>query len=394
MKKKIFTALIVALLLATLPSFKGMAKGTVQSEGVGSIVEELYKQLDSGYFDEYTSRESFAEMFGFSSIPDFLRALLRGESSISLASFVNAVLASIRGQLGDLIKLCFQVVALAALCGLISNMSSPVFSDAIRDSTFFAVYLALGTIVIKVCFDSIAECTKVVLELVDFMNVATPAFLVLLAVNGGILTTGVLSPTLLMFTNLTTYIVNSFVLPVMGFSVIMHFVENLLDGIDVSLFTQFIKKGCAFTLGIMFTFFSAVIAFEGVSFGSVDGVTAKAVKYAASNLIPVVGGFLSGSLDTISGFVLVIKNTIGIVGMLIVVSIAASPVISLTMVFFALKASSIIVQPFADKRFSEFVDNAAGCMLFIDMCVLVVGIMFIIIIALFLMAGSYITMLR
>jgi stage III sporulation protein AE len=175
---------------------------------------------------------------------------------------------------------------------------------------------------------------------------------------------------------------------------ILHFMENLLDGIDISYLTRFLKKGCAVALGALVTVFSAIIAVEGLTFAGVDGITVKAVKYATSSLVPIVGGFLSGSLDTISGFVLVIKNTVGVMGMLVVVSIVLAPAARLFLVYLALRFSAIVVQPFAEKRFSGLLDNAAECMLFIDSCVIVVGVMFIVMIALFLQLGNYMVMMR
>lgn len=359
-----------------------------------SLLEELYKELDLDSFINYTASQSFYEMFGYSTPMDFFKAILNGEQIITFEVLWEAFKNAIGGEISALTALTLQVVILAALCGLIQNMSSSFFSEKIKNSAFFAIYIALGAILMKTFFGAISECTGVVFSLVEFMNTAVPILIVLLSTNGGILSAGLISPTLLFFANLITYLINSLIIPVMSFAFILNFSENLLDGINISYLTKFIKKGCSVVLGICFTVFSAIIALEGITFASIDGVSIKAIKYAASSLVPVIGSFLSNSFDTVSGFMVVIKNTVGLLGILIIISIAFIPAIKLFAVFLALRLSSILVQPFAEKRFSSLVDEAASCMLFITMCVIIVGVMFIIMIALFLMLGNYVFLMR
>ena len=51
------------------------------------------------------------------------------------------------------------------------------------------------------------------------------------------------------------------------------------------------------------------------------GITAKTTKAAVSNFIPVVGKILGDAVDTVIGCSNILKNAVGIVGVIIILSI-------------------------------------------------------------------------
>jgi len=392
--KRLFITLFILVALNLLYSAPVYAADGEEEANQPAFLEGIYDSTGLDAFIEYTNSQSFIEMFGYSHPLDFIRDVLSGKLELSLDKVWQALKASAGSEIRGLVNIVIQVVVLGALCGLLQNASASYLSPKINDTAFYAVYLALGTILIKVYFDALENCTGVFGSLISFMNKAVPVFILLLSANGGIITGGLMSPALLFATNVITYCIHSFIIPLTSMLLILYFISNLLSDVDISYLTKFIKKATALFLDVSLTAFTAFVALEGITFASVDGVGVQAVKYAASSLVPVVGGFLSSSYDTITGFALVIKNSAGMLTMLVIASIAAIPVLKLFMVFLALKASAIIVQPFTEKRFSQFVDDASGCLLFVDLCMVVTGVLFIVITAMFMLLGNFLAMLR
>ncbi|MEE0865830.1 MAG: hypothetical protein U0L98_03410 [Clostridia bacterium] len=103
-------------------------------------------------------------------------------------------------------------------------------------------------------------------------------------------------------------------------------------------------------LGIILTIFVGVVSLEGTLASSVDGITAKTAKTVVSSAIPVVGKILGDAVDTVLGCGVVLKNAVGIVGVIIVIGICITPIIKLAILTLAYKLLAVVSEPIADKK--------------------------------------------
>ena len=81
----------------------------------------------------------------------------------------------------------------------------------------------------------------------------------------------------------------------------------------------------------------------------------KAAKFMVSSYIPILGGYISQGFDLVSASIILIKNSIGAVGMMLVVSVVLFPIIKLAVLTLGLKVVSGIIEPITDKRMTDFV---------------------------------------
>ena len=98
------------------------------------------------------------------------------------------------------------------------------------------------------------------------------------------------------------------------------------------------------------TIFVGVVSLEGTLASSVDGITAKTAKTVVSSAIPVVGKILGDAVDTVLGCGIVLKNAVGIVGVIIVIGICIMPIIKLSILFLSYKLLAMVSEPIADKN--------------------------------------------
>lgn len=88
-----------------------------------------------------------------------------------------------------------------------------------------------------------------------------------------------------------------------------------------------------------------------------DGITAKTAKTVVSSAIPVVGKILGDAVDTVLGCGIVLKNAVGIVGVIIVIGICIMPIIKLSILFLSYKLLAIVSEPIADKNIVELLEQ-------------------------------------
>ncbi len=69
-----------------------------------------------------------------------------------------------------------------------------------------------------------------------------------------------------------------------------------------------------------------------------------------SSAIPVVGKILGDAVDTVLGCGIILKNAIGVVGVIIVLGICIMPIIKLSVLALSYKLLATVVEPISDKK--------------------------------------------
>lgn len=87
------------------------------------------------------------------------------------------------------------------------------------------------------------------------------------------------------------------------------------------------------------------------------GITAKTTKAVVSSAIPVVGKILGDAVDTVLGCGVILKNAVGLVGVIIILGICMMPIIKLATLTFSYKLLASVVQPIADDKIIHLLDQ-------------------------------------
>ena len=107
----------------------------------------------------------------------------------------------------------------------------------------------------------------------------------------------------------------------------------------------------------MLTIFVGLASVEGSLSSTVDGITAKTTKAAVSNFIPVVGKILGDAVETVIGCGAILKNAVGIVGVIVVISICMAPIIKLAILMGMYYLCAAVCQPIADEKIMKLLDQ-------------------------------------
>lgn len=153
--------------------------------------------------------------------------------------------------------------------------------------------------------------------------------------------------------------INYFILPLIFISTAISIVSNLSDKLELGKLSKFLKSGITWALGACVTLFVSVLSLEGNLTSNIDGIAAKGIK-SASNLIPVVGKALGDSVDMVLGATSILKNSIGFVGIIIVIGICIIPVIKLLIFMCSYYFLSAICEPLADKKIVNLLEQMGG----------------------------------
>lgn len=99
----------------------------------------------------------------------------------------------------------------------------------------------------------------------------------------------------------------------------------------------------------MFTLYIGITAISGIAVSSVSGLSLKTAKFAIDKFVPIIGGMVSGTVDTVMGCSMIVKNAAGIASILIAVGRVASPLIQIACTMFTLRIAAAICEPIASS---------------------------------------------
>lgn len=133
--------------------------------------------------------------------------------------------------------------------------------------------------------------------------------------------------------------------------------QSTLGGFK-NLIDKFIKK----SLQIALFLFSGYLSLTGIISGNADSLTVKATKMAVSSAVPVVGGMISDASETILVSAKLLRNSVGIFGMLAVVSIMIVPFIKLAMQYVILQFTALLSTATGNKKLSDLIEAMASSM--------------------------------
>lgn len=352
MKKKIFLIILLALVAISAGSFTSIADDG--SEDFADI-NEIVDNLDTSEIDELLREFGSEELsvFGYENIKDKLISLIGGGEGINFNSFLSYIIGIFASKLSNFIPFIVSILAICILFSLINAIKGKFASE----STEQIVRLACIALVMVIIFAQIINLVSSSKSLIDLlkrqMDCFFPVLLTLMAAIGPSKSVAVYRPVVAVLSSAVTNIITVFALPCFILSIVFHVVGNLSEEIKLRSMADFFSGVMKWVLGTAFFVFLAVLSLQGITASIYDNIYIRTTKLALSKYVPIIGGYLSEGYNlVISGSVL-IKNGIGLSGM-ILLFLSVTPLIAQILMFgLSLKFIAAICEPLGSKAICD-----------------------------------------
>ena len=157
--------------------------------------------------------------------------------------------------------------------------------------------------------------------------------------------------------NIISLFANKYLTPFMSIFFAVSCVGCISNQLDLKELSSFIKNTVIKILSVTASFYISFLSIKGLFSNSVDTVTSKGVKLIISSAIPVIGSSLSEAYFALSGSLTLLKNTVGIIGIIIIVVINAPMIIELFIWTFLLSLAVIFCKTLSVNTISSFLDS-------------------------------------
>jgi stage III sporulation protein AE len=198
------------------------------------------------------------------------------------------------------------------------------------EKTFSAAFAAVIFILMFQYTDSLIRLASVTVEeICAYGKLLCPVMTTALAAQGAVTSSSALYMGTTVFTAvLGSVIAKGFVPLVYGFLAISA-ANSALGEEYLRKIGDSIKSLLGWALKTMLILFTSYMSITGVVSGTTDAAALKAAKVTITSVVPVVGGIISGAADTVLSRASLLKNAVGVFGMLGVVAICLLPFLEL-----------------------------------------------------------------
>ncbi|WP_430785340.1 stage III sporulation protein AE [Virgibacillus flavescens] len=291
-------------------------------------------------------------------------------------------------------KLLGLLMMLTLFSVLLQTMHNAFENSMVSKIAYFTVYLVLLFIALN-SFYLVFSYTKDAIDAMSsFLIALLPLILGLMATFGSIITVSFFHPIIVFLIFASGMLVSNFVLPLLFLSALLLIVSTLTDSYQVTHLASLLKSVSLGVLGVFLTIFLGVLSVQGAASAIQDGVAMKTAKFITGNFIPIVGRTFTDAADTILSASLLLKNSVGIVGLLCIVLIALFPALKIFAIAFIYKLAAAVLQPIGDGPIIESLNVISKHIMFILASLIAVTLMFFLAIVILVVAGNITLMLR
>ncbi len=362
MKK--LSIMLLLLALVTLPS---VAYADLQEdlsdhidEGLGNLDLSEVEGVVSGYVGDIVVK---------------IQQIINGEFD-SADSFFQMIVLLLRDNMSTLFPKLVSCFVVLVLVGLLRKTSGGFVSQSTDDIVSFVGRAVILLTVISLFVDIFSTVECVLTEMSALANASMPILLTLVVANGSTNLSAVCQPSMVMFSGVIISVVKNLLLPLTVSSTAFSFVSNLSQNVKVTKMSAFLSNIASWVLGILFTIFSAFTSVQGIVAGTMDGVSYRMAKFTAKNYIPILGGYVSDGFDIVVASTSLIKNSFGLVLLMVVVLMIVKPLLTILTLNLGLQAVTALSEPVVDDGCAKIFTGATKSLTFLSALLVAVAFMF------------------
>lgn len=399
----IIAALLVSPILPQNSVFQTAQSAQMQTSVVyAGEADELAKQLEDTTSDALDdldvselekildNTQQAARLFGGKSFLEKLASIINGDFANDSTSIWEALINLIFDNILSFLPIIATVIAVSILGGMIQNLKPNFSGKSIGSVVHFVTYGVVVILIFTVITRMITVTTGTIGSIKTQMDAVFPILLTMLSAVGGSVSVSVYQPAMALLASLIINIFTIFLMPLFLISVVLSLVSNLSNNVKLDKFISFINSLFKWVIGLVFTIFIGFASIQGITAGSIDGLSIKTAKFAIKSYVPIVGSYISDGFYIILASSSLIKNAVGACGLLLLVGTILAPIMQLVIFMLALKLMAGIIEPLGDGKIASFVSTLSKSMTMLISMIVAVSFMYVILTGLVMCSANII----
>jgi len=333
------------------------------------------------YAEEY-------EIKGNDLFNETVKSVTDGTFSLNPITLINSFFESFFYEVKNTKALLKTILLVAIAAGMVRILYGAFEGSQAAEAAGIACFLLLSLSCIRIFSQVAGYAADTIHNICDFITKFEPIFMAMLISSGAVTQAAAFAPVLAASVYVLGLLVDKCILPLCYFSAVLGICGNLGNRIEIGTLTKLLNSLSKWLLTGVLTLFTAVLSLYGFSTKAFNSVAVKGLKFAVGSLVPVVGGILSDTVDTVLTGANLLKNAVGTAGVIALFAAAFTPVLKILVMMLLLKAVAAIVEPFSEKRVVNMLLAVSDTVKIMFSMVVTASLLFIISIAIILLSSG------
>ena len=378
--KKIFIVVFALIIGSTL--FFSFPE-TVFADDLSDSIEKNLDDVDLAELDDFYNRIS-----GGDSLLENIRKLIRGEYEFDYNGVTEYVKQLLLSKVKDYLPTVINIILIAIVYSVFNFIKGKYLSSEIDNILNVVCYFAILLVILSVSTNLFTNIKNTIYSLRELCEIMSPIILTLMIASGGGTSAALYKPALVFLSGGITEIVSAVLLPLVGIIIIVSCFSEVSGNIRINKFNQLFSSILKWSIGIIISLYGVFLSVKGISAAAYDGISVKAARYAVSNSVPLIGGFIKDSLDLVVAGSVIIKNAVGISVIICIFIIVLSPLIDVICFSLLLKLSAAITDTLGNTKLTNFISNVSKSVSYLSTCLLTVAFSFFLTVLLLIFSAN------
>lgn len=318
------------------------------------IIEEQKESFGISSFIENAEKYT-GEFFEEINIEEMLNSAIKGE--VDNSPIYKKIFNILGDEVKTGVKSIISILVIIIIHSILKSISENLQNEDLSKIIYYVQYIAIVTVIMTNFSSIITMVKETAINLVGIINSLVPILISLMLYTGSITTSSVLEPIILFMINFIGNLIQNILIPAVLIATTLSIISKIGDKVQINKLAKFFNSGVVWVLGVLLTIFVGVISLEGTLSSSVDGITVKTTKAIVSSSIPVVGKILGDAVDSVLGCGIILKNAIGVIGVIIIVGICIMPIIKIAILTISYKVLAGVCEPIADEKIIKLLEQ-------------------------------------
>ncbi len=386
---------VTANAAGTSISGNGASTGMLTSPG-NALIEKQAEHLPTDEVETYWNQlmKEYGGYFPESQTPKFMDLLVPGKNGFSFKSILSAFINFFFHELLYNGKLLASIVVLTVFSMILETLQSAFERNTVSKIAYAISYMVLLLLAINSFNVAIGYAKGAIETMIHFMIAVIPLLLALLASMGNVVTVTVMHPLIIFMIHAIGTLIYAVIFPLLFFSTLLHIVSAISDKYKVTNLANLLRNISVGMLGVVVTVFLGVISVQGGTGAVTDGVTLRTAKFITGNFVPVVGRMFSDASDTVIGASLLVKNAVGLAGVVMIVFLCAFPALKILTLALIYQVAGAVMQPLGANPIVNCLQTIGKSLIYVFAALAAVGLMFFLAITIIITAANLTVMMR
>lgn len=321
-------------------------------------MDHISSTLDELNLDQVTQEINGLFDYQTLSLKDVVINVIAGEGTDTINQLVLYVKSSLLSELGDFKTIFATILLLGVLSAVFSEFGKLFENRQISDLSYYLIYLMMIMILLQITEQGIAITTQTLEAISDFSKILIPTYCLSIGLASGTATSIAFYEVALVIIYAIEKLLLVLIIPIIYAYVFLAVMNGIgrdgrLDGV-----IKVMNKGICMLLKLVLTLISCFGVLQAMITPVIDSVKTNSIQKLVA-MIPGIGAYLNTATEVVYGSAVLVKNAIGIAGIIMLMVLCATPLIKLALITISLKLAGAVAGIVADQRMNRSIEQVA-----------------------------------